>query len=152
MNLNTALTKIENFKVTEEMEDYDSSEFFDGIREQLTDISVYTDSQKEQLIKSLFGFLKNQDPEMDENFSFIHFIENIDNPDYEIYYPELLKFNSENGTITSTLLLNRFINSLKGEEWKKCVDLIKAIADNKNYTDYVREMALGFYDYQMEVE
>jgi len=150
MNLEKTLLKIGNLKVDEEMEDYEVSEFFDEIREKLTDINLLTELQKEQLIKSLFGFLKAQDPEMGENFSFIHFIENIDNPTYEIYYPELLKFNLENGTITSTLLLNRFINSLKGNEWKKCVNLIKSISDNNNYTEYVRKEALSYYKHQMK--
>jgi hypothetical protein len=150
MNLEKILLQIENFRVSEEMEDYEISEFFDQIREKLTDINLLTDLQKEQLIKGLFKFLKAQDSEMDENFSFIHFIENIDNPEYEIYYPELLKFNSQNGTITSTLLLNRYTNSLEGNEWKKCVELIKSISENKDYTEYVREFALDFYEHQME--
>ena len=150
MKLEKVLLQIENFKVTEEMEGYEVSEFFDEIREHLTDINLLTKLQKEQLIKTLFGFLKTQDPEMDENFSFIHFIENIDNPTYEIYSSELLKFNSENGTITSTLLLNRHINSLNGTEKKKCVELMKSVSENENYTEYIREFALDFYKHQME--
>lgn len=93
------------------LEDY---EFFDTITEELTDISKFTDSEKEQLIQTLFDYLKRHDPELEENFYFIHFIENIDHPEYPFYYPELLKFNTENRTITSTLLLNRYINALKG--------------------------------------
>ena len=150
MNLEEIFLSIENFNVTDEMEDYEVSEFFDEIRENLIDINLLTELQKEQLIKTLFGFLKTQDSEMDENFSFIHFIENIDNPTYNIYNSELLKFNSENGTITSTLLLNRHINSLNGTEKKKCVELMKSISENENYTEYIREFALDFYEHQIE--
>lgn len=150
MNLKKILLEIENFKVSEEIEDYEISEFFDQIREKLTDINLLTQLQKEQLIKSLFKFLKTQDSEMDENFSFIHFIENIDNTEHEIYYPELFKFNSENVTVTSILLLNRYTNSLEGNEWKKCIELIKSISENKEYTKHIRESALGFYEYQMK--
>nr|WP_321231339.1 hypothetical protein [uncultured Psychroserpens sp.] len=150
MNLEEIFLSLKNFKVTEEMEDYEVSEFFDKIRGKITDTNLLTDLQKKELILNLFDFLKTQDPEMDENFSFIHFIENIDNPTYEIYNAELLKFNTENGTITSTLLLNRHINSLKGNEWEKSVELIKNISENKNYTEYVREFALDFYEHQMQ--
>jgi hypothetical protein len=150
MNLEKIILQIENFKVDEEMEDYEVSEFFDEISEQFTNTEILTALQKEQLIKTLFVFLKNQDPEMDENFSFIHFIENIDKSEYEFFSPELLKFNSENGTINSILLLNRYTNSLKGTEWGKCVELMKSISENEEYTEYVREFALEFYDYQMK--
>ncbi|MGH1383688.1 hypothetical protein [Kordia sp.] len=141
---------IGNFKVSEVMEDYEISDFFDDIRNELPESNSLTESQKKRLIKSLFGFLKNQDPEMDENFSFIHFIEDIDTPNYEIYNSELIRFNKENGIVTSTLLLNRHINSLEGSEWEDCVELLKSIADNENHTEYVKEFALDFYEHQIE--
>jgi len=150
MGIKELLLEIRNFKIDEEMEDYEISEHFDKIRERLTDISPFTKFQKKELIDSLFQFLKSQDPEMDENFSYIHFIESIDNTDYEIYYPKLLRFNNENGTTTSILLLNRFINSLEGIELKKCVKLLKHISENDDYTKYVREFALDFYQHQIE--
>lgn len=150
MKFEEVIERIEKFKVSEEIEDYEISDFFDDIRNELPESSSLIESQKEQLIKSLFGFLKNQDPEMDENFSFIHFIEDIDTPNYEIYNSELIKFNKENGIVTSTLLLNRHINSLEGSEWKNCVELLKSIADNENYTEYVKEFALDFYEHLIE--
>jgi hypothetical protein len=61
----------------------------------------------------------------------------------------LIKFNNENGTITSTLLLNRFINALESEERKKHTDLLKSIAENPSYTDFVRAEALGYYEHQI---
>ncbi|WP_458627042.1 hypothetical protein [Winogradskyella sp. PC D3.3] len=90
------------------MEDYDISQFFNTITNELVDIECLVDLQKQQLIRALFDFLKHQDPELDENFSFIHFIEVIDKLDYKIYDAELIKLNTKNGTITFTLLLNRF--------------------------------------------
>lgn len=150
MNLENTITLIKNFNVNDAMEDYEVSEFFDAIGDELKDVNRFTDSQKQQLIQALFDFLKRQDPERYENFSFIHFIEAIDQPDYKIYNAELLKFNTENGTITSTLLLNRFINGLKEEERKKYIDLLKSISENKNYTDFVRAEALSYYQHQIE--
>jgi len=148
MNLENTITLIKNFNVNDDMEDYEISEFFDAIGDELEDVNCFTDSQKQQLIQTLFNFLKRQDSELEEDFSFIHFIEAIDQPDYNIYNAELLKFNSENGTITSTLLLNRFINTLEGEEHKKHIGLLKSISENKNYTDVVRAEALSYYEHQ----
>ncbi|MGR7813718.1 hypothetical protein [Lacinutrix undariae] len=150
MNLANAILKIQNFQVVDDLEDYEINEFFDTITEKLTDISKFTDSEKEQLIQTLFDYLKRHDPELEENFYFIHFIEHIDKPDYKIYDAELLKFNTENGTITTTLLLNRFINGLKEQERKKHIDLLKSISENKNYTDLVRTEALSYYEHQTE--
>lgn len=148
MEIKGAIVKIKKFKVTEETEDYEISDFFDEISEQLTPIDSLVTSQKKELIDILFEFLKSQDTEMDENFSFIHFIESINKPDYEIYYPKLIKFNTENATITSILLLNRFINSLEGVSLKKCVALLKNISNNNKYSKYLREFTLEFYEYQ----
>ena len=150
MDLENAIIKIQNFDVNDDMEAYEISEFFDAIGDELRDVKMFTSSQKKQLIQVLFDFLKRQDPELEEDFSFIHFIEHIDKPDYKIYDAELLKFNTENGTITTTLLLNRFINGLKEEERKKHIDLLKSISENKNYTDLVRAEALSYYEHQTE--
>ena len=125
MNLKEILLSIENFKITQKTENYEISDFFDEIGEKLNGIIPLNELKKKQLIKGLFDFLKTQNPEMSENFSFIHLIECIDKPNYEIYNSELTKFNSENGTITSTLLLNRHINSLKGKEWEKNLEFLK---------------------------
>ena len=150
MDLENAIIKIQNFDVNDDMEAYEISEFFDAIGDELRDVKTFTNSQKKQLIQVLFDFLKRQDPELEEDFSFIHLIEAIDQPDYNIYNAELLKFNTENGTITTTLLLNRFINGLKEQERKKHIDLLKSISENKNYTDLVRTEALSYYEHQTE--
>ncbi|WP_165730871.1 hypothetical protein [Polaribacter sp. 20A6] len=150
MDLENAIIKIQKFDVNDDMEDYEISEFFDAIGDELEDVNSFTDLQKQQLIQAFFNFLKRQDPELEEDFSFIHLIEAIDQPDYKIYDAELLKFNTENGTITTTLLLNRFINGLKEQERKKHIDLLKSISENKNYTDLVRTEALSYYEHQTE--
>lgn len=148
MEIKELIVKIKSFKVTEDTEGYEVSNFFDAIREQLTNINL-TVSQKKVLIDTLFEFLKYQDAEMDENFSFIHFIESINKPDYEIYYPKLIQFNTENATITSILLLNRFSNSLESGALEKCVDLLKNISENNKYSKYIRDFSLEFYEHQM---
>lgn len=148
MKIEELVVEIRSFKVTEDTEDYDISDFFDEISEQLTIINSLNLSQKDELIDTLFEFIKSQDAEMDENFSFIHFIESINKPDYEIYYPKLIKFNTENATIISILLLNRFINSLKGVALKKCVALLKNISENNKYSKYIKGFAFEFYEHQ----
>ncbi|MHA7943966.1 hypothetical protein ACJOV8_012895 [Formosa sp. 3Alg 14/1] len=150
MHLQQIILNINNFHVTEDMEDYEISEFFDAIGENLPDTSTLTDLEKEHLIQSLFGFLKRQDATLEEDFSFINVIEAIDKPDYKVYYPALIKFNSEYATLNSTFLLNRFINALEGEEREKSLQVLKAIAVNTSYAESVRAHALDFYKYQTE--
>ena len=143
------ISKIEKFKVTEKVENFEIDLFFDKIGEDISSLNL-KESQKNILIQKLFEFLKNQNPEMEENFSFIHLIENIDTPSYNFYNNELLKFNSETGTITSILLLNRHINSLKVNELNECIELMKTISENENYSENIRNYALDFYKYQTE--
>ncbi|WP_434036221.1 hypothetical protein [Formosa sp. 4Alg 33] len=150
MHLQQIILNINNFHVTEDMEDYEISEFFDAIGENLPDTSTLTDLEKEHLIQSLFGFLKRHDATLEEDFSFIHVIEAIDKPYYKMYYPALIKFNSEYGTLNSTFLLNRFINTLEGEEREKSLQVLKVIADNTSYAESVRAHALDFYKHQTE--
>ena len=78
MNVNTICKKILDYKVDEETEDYEINIFFDTIGSEIIALNHLTDIQKEKLLKALFNFLKNQDSEMDENFSFINLIEGID--------------------------------------------------------------------------
>ena len=140
--------KIQNFNVADEMEDYEISLFFDEVSEAIEgQLSLV---EKEMLLNSLFEFLKRQDPEMEENFSFIHLIEGIDEPDYKIYDDKLLEFNNQNASVTAILLLNRHANGAVGDEREKCIVLLKSIADNIKYTDYIREVALDFFTYQLE--
>ena len=87
---------------------------------------------------------------MEEDFSFIHLIESIDEPKYNIYFEELLAFCSENATITSTLLLNRHINSANDTEREKGIQLMKSISYNHEYSNAIREHAQELYDYQFE--
>ena len=143
------ISKIEKFKVTEKVENFEIDLFFDKIGEDISSLNL-KESQKNILIQKLFEFLKNQNSEMEENFSFIHLIENIDTPSYNFYNNELLKFNSETGTITSILLLNRHINSLKVNELNECIELMKTISENENYSENIRNYALDFYKYQTE--
>ncbi len=144
--------KIKQFKVDEEIEDYEIEiiDFFEGISEEIGDFDNLLEVQKLQLIDALFVFLLNQNPDLEENFEFVHFIEAIDSPIYEIYESKLIKFNKENGTINSVLLLNRFINGSNNSKKQEYIELMKYISENKKYTANVRERALGFYKYQTE--
>ncbi len=150
MNLNIITSKIQNFNVDKETEDYIVSEFFDEIGENIDELGGLAEVQKKLLIQSFFNFLKNQDLKMDENFSFIHLIESIDKPDYKLYNFELLKFNKEYGTISSILMLNRYINSLSGDEWNNCTKILKSISTNSNFSNYIREEANDYYTHQVK--
>lgn len=150
MNINIIASKIQNFCVHEEMEDYTISEFFDEIGENINELGNLSETEKKLLIQSLFNFLKNQDPEMDENFSFIHLIENLDKPHYKLYNFELLKFNKEYGTISSILLLNRYINSISGDEWNSSIEILKSISTNNSFSKHIREEAYDYYIHQVK--
>ncbi len=150
MNINAICLKIVNYKVDQKTEDFEVNVFFDTIGEEILKLNVLSTTEKEKLIQSLFKFVQNQDPEMDEKFSFIHLIENIDKPTQNIYNAELLKFNLKYGTITSTHLLNRHINSLNADDSAKYINILKSIAENDTYTKYVRKEALGYYNYQKD--
>ncbi|WP_298512159.1 hypothetical protein [uncultured Kordia sp.] len=151
MDLDTICQQILHYKVENKTEDFEITTFFDQIGEEIHKLDISDSSQKEKLIKVLFKFIKNQNPEMEENFSFIHLIENIDTPNYKIYETELVKFAKENGTITSILLLNRHINSLDKIAQAECLNILKSIAENDNFTNLVRQEALNYYNYQKEI-
>lgn len=150
MEIKNILTRIRGFEVSQETEDCEISAFFDELGESFSPADALSKPQKQELIDALFNFIKSQNPEMDENFSLIHFMEWIDKPDYTIYYPKLMAFAENNGTITSNLLLNRYANSSKKTERKQCINLLRSISENKNYSEYIRESALDFYKYQIE--
>ncbi len=150
MKFKDLISKIEKFRVNENTEEFEINIFFDEIGEKILLLNSLTESKKRSLIRKLFEFLKNHNSEMEENFSFIHLIESIDNSNYEVYNNELFKFNSENGTITSILLLNRHINSLNGKELENCTELMKSISENSNYSEFIRNYALDFYKYQLK--
>jgi hypothetical protein len=150
MNINTICQQILDFKVNSETEDYKIDIFFDEVGNNIYSIGTLNSSQKEQLIQALFTFIKNQDSEMDENFSFIHLIESIDKPDYIIYDAELLKFTRQYGTITSNILLNRHMNSLDTLKQTECLTIFKSIAENEKFSEYVRQEALHYLKYQKD--
>lgn len=146
MKLEEILKKVDDFDSTD---DIDLTIFFDEIGSELFAFFPVDTIEREMILTTLFDFLKNRDPEMEENFSFIHLIESIDKPDYKIYNKRLIDFNLKNGALTSVLLLNRYINSIEKEKNKENLEILKSIANNINYTDLVRKEALRLYKYQI---
>jgi len=71
MNLLSICDKINKLRISDESEDFELCIFFDEIGESISNLNVSSKSEKSTIIKTLFSFLKNQDPEMDEDFSFI---------------------------------------------------------------------------------
>ncbi|UOX33842.1 hypothetical protein LXD69_17635 [Flavobacterium sediminilitoris] len=152
MNIEQILLQINTFKVNEEMEDYKVSDFFDGIMESIDNLKILEDLHKEQLIKTLFNFLKKHNPEMEEDFSFIHLIESIDKPNYSIYSKQLIECNIQNPNLTSIILLNRYLNALDGDAWKKNVAILRSITEGNEYTSFIRQETLEYYQYQIDKE
>ncbi|BDD08062.1 hypothetical protein FUAX_04940 [Fulvitalea axinellae] len=149
MGIEEIISRIAVFSPDEDAEDYEISEFFDEIRENVHKLGGLSEEEQRRLIKALFRYIRKRDSEEDENFSLIHFIEQIDKSLFDIYYIELFEFNRNHGAITSVLLLNRFVNTLDGKEWENGVALLKSIADNPEYPILVKEGAKSFYEFQM---
>ena len=148
MTLQQILGKIDNFNPTEEMEDYELTVFFDEKGEELPELEDLKEEEKKSIIQALFNFLKRQPADFNEDWSFIHLIEAIDNPTYEIYDKELLKNNKDNCSLTSLILLNRYINALTGEEKEKRIQLMKEIGENEELSERIREEANENYKWQ----
>ena len=150
MNLEEILEKVNKFNTNEATEDYELNIFFDEIGDAISKLGELNIDEKKKTITSFFNFLKRQSSELEENWSYIHLIESIDNASFKIYDPQLIKFNKESPTLTSILLLNRFINSLEGDKWKNGVNLLKAISEREDISELVREEANEFYKHQIE--
>jgi len=146
MNLLSICDKINKLRISDESEDFELCIFFDEIGESISNLNVSSKSEKSTIIKTLFSFLKNQDPEMDEDFSFIHLIESIDKPTSLIYNDELLKFSNEYGTLTSVLLLLRQLNSSSLNNKEIYIKTLKDISNKKEFKGVVRETALEYYN------
>jgi len=150
MNLKHILKTVDNFNTNDETEDFEINNFFDEIGDKYAKLEELKYEEKELVIKSLFNFLKRQSLELEEVWSFIHLLESIDKPTYEIYDKELIKFNKETPTIMSVFLLNRFINSLEGEPRQKGINLLKEISENRIISELVSQEAKSFFDYQVD--
>jgi hypothetical protein len=149
MEINTICEKILAYKIPKNPGQYEVSDFFDQIGEQLLQLDQISATQGESLTKTLFNFLEKQDPEMDENFTFIHLIEYVGKLNYHAYQKYLFTFTRKNGTISSTLLLNRYLNTVKAEQWQSGIDILKATSRNSNYSEKIRKDALDYLEYQM---
>ncbi len=150
MNLKYILNTVDNFNINDETEEDDITDFFDKIGDKYAKLEKLKYEEKKLIIKSLFNFLKRQSSELEEIWSFIHLLESIDKPTYEIYDKELIKFNKETPTIISVFLLNRLINSLEGGAWQNGVNLLKEISKNRVISGLVSQEAKSFFDYQIE--
>ncbi|CAM4152225.1 MULTISPECIES: hypothetical protein [Flavobacterium] len=150
MDLAVILSQINNFRVHSEIKDYNISDFFDAVMEKIDKLKKLNHSEKEQLLDTLFAFLNNHNPELEEDFSFIHLIESIDKPNYTIYSKKLLENNIKRPSLTSVLLLNRYINSLHGKAWGKAVVVVRKVVENIKKTTFMTEDTLNYCEYQIK--
>ena len=150
MDIAVILSQIDNFRVQTEIKDYNISDFFDEVMERIDKLKKLNHLEKELLLDSLFTFLDNHNPELEEDFSFIHLIESIDKPNYSLYSRKLLENNFKRPTLTSVLLLNRYINSLHGKAWKKAVEVLKKVVVNIKDTTFMGEDTSEYCEYQIK--
>lgn len=150
MNLKDILEKIKGFNTNEEVEDGDVSVFFDEIGVVISNIGELEIEEKKQILSALFDFLGRQSADFEENWSFIHLIENIDDSTVGIYYEKLFKFNKKSPTLTSILLLNRLINALETNKKESGMKLLGEISKENNISPFLREEAADYYTYQLK--
>ena len=82
--------------------------------------------------------MKRQSPELEENWSYIHFLENIENLKKDVYSSYLETINKERPSLTSLILLRRYLNSLEKYKYSKWVNLLKEISDNNQVSSLVK--------------
>ncbi len=141
MELKEALERINTFNVEEnaEMEDAAVTIFFDDIGDHFPKLETLSNEEKAILLQSFFDFLARQSPDLDESWSFIHFIEAIDQPHYKIYNQALLKAIQGKFSITLLFLLKRHINYLEKNELPHWVNLLKEISERNDISELVKE-------------
>ncbi|MCW3789675.1 hypothetical protein [Plebeiibacterium sediminum] len=149
MTLEKIIEEIEGYYVDSDTEDAEIISFFEAIGDKIYKIRNINNLDKSRLITSFFNYLKNQTPELEENWTFIHLLEDIDKPKYSIYNDILIETNKTRPTYTSVLLLNRHINSIESGNSENYIDLLREISENKGIHEDIREIAAEFYQYQL---
>lgn len=150
MKLQEILEKVNNFNTNEETEEFEITEFFDRIGADFAGLESLTNKEKEITVQTFFNFIKRQSPELNEDWSFIHLIESVDKPEYEIYKSQLIQANKENPSFTSLILLIRFINSLEGKEWEEGMKIIKDLSEKDGISELIKEEAKEYYEDESE--
>ncbi len=150
MMLRRIIFEIENFSATLSTNEIEIINFFEDIQEKVAGLLPLPENNRREIITTLFNYLKDQSPVLEENWNFIHLIEDIDKPDYKIYIEILLEQMKKSPNNTSVLLLNRYVNSLKKEELNKYLNIFKEIIENENTSETVKEDAKGFINYQLK--
>ena len=144
MDFESLILLVEKYSTHKFEDEFELTEFFDSIRDKVYEKSLsYND--KQNLILSLFKFIKNQPSDLEENFSFIHLIENVDD---SIYDSLIVDFVKKNPSITSLLLLNRYINSLENYEREESSLAFQFIFKNKSNSKLIKDLAREYYNYQ----
>ena len=147
MNLQDVLFKIQNFNINGSKDEFEILHFFDDIGSSI-DSLILTQKQERQIIIALFDYLKRQEPEVEENWSFIHLIECFDRSN-SLFYNKLLQEHCEEfPSTTSLLLLNRYINSVEKGAIIKPLNILEEISLNQENSALIREIAQEYLDYQ----
>jgi hypothetical protein len=148
MTIEDIINELESYRSNYSLDEDEITDFFENIGEKIYALNDIDSNSLKRIIKSFFTYLDNHSSNLEENWTFIHLLESLNKPDYKIYNKILLDFNSTSPTITSVLLLNRYINSLSGDDWKAKVNLLKEICENSDFDTCVKEAAADFYNFQ----
>lgn len=112
---------------------------------------IFSNVQREQLIEQLLLSLERQPNTELTSWSFIHFIESLDQENTTNYPAQLKKSLERIPTLLTLLLTNRYINSVPDEAAERDLFLtaLKKIASDSSSGKNVRTEAGEIYAYQL---
>jgi hypothetical protein len=145
MKLKEIVDKVDSFNITSESEAYKLTVFFDEIGPLISKYGELQTAEKALLLESLFQFLDRQDSELEEDWSFIHLIESVDSPSFDIYKSKLFALNKQNPSLTSMLLLSRIIDLLNDSERDEALNIFKMISDRNDISELIQEEAEDYF-------
>ena len=149
MLLEQLIERINKFNRDEKCEDFEITEFFDKIGDEVPDSKELNKQEKIDLITALFNYQKRQDQDSAIDWSFLHLIEGIDEADLNIYEPLLIATFAQFVNSTTILLLNRLMNAIEGEKRLKYIEILRTIVSDTNVSKWVREEAKDTLEFQM---
>jgi hypothetical protein len=124
--------------------------FIDTIAETVDRLNV-SSVQRERLLEQLLLSLERLPNAELSSWSFIHFIEGLDQDNTTNYSTHLKKSLERRPTLLTVLLTNRILNSLSDESADRLwfLTALKEIASNSSLDEIVRTEAGEFYEYQL---
>jgi hypothetical protein len=147
MTYGEIISKVQNCSVSR---DEELDLFIDTIAETVEGLNL-SSVPRERLLEQLLLSLERQPNAELTLWSFIHFIEGLDQDNTTNYLTQLKKSLERRPTLLTLLLTNRILNSLPDESADRVLFLtaLKEIASNSSLDENVRIEASEFYEYQL---